>query len=80
MNWNNNSKELDGPLYAILCEVKNGAGRYIEVPYFKGKRVYTMQAGAGDTSLQCEDERGNTLQFSDSESFIKYYEKNENRP
>jgi len=33
---------IQGPLYAIVCEIKSGRGGYGEIPYFDGCRVNTV--------------------------------------
>ena len=75
-NWNRNSTEPNGPIFAIVCEVKNGAGSYTNIPYFKGNRVDTYQEGGEDTILKFKDGSGNSIELPDVESYLKYYNKN----
>jgi hypothetical protein len=66
----------NGPIFAIVCEVKDGAGSYIDIPYFKGNRVDTYQESGKDTVIKFKDENGNTVELPDVESYLKYYNEN----
>jgi hypothetical protein len=42
-NWDSPATEPMGPMYAILCEVKNRGGSYRTVPYWGTARPETIQ-------------------------------------
>jgi hypothetical protein len=75
-NWNSELTEPSGPIFAIVCQVKNGAGSYADIPYFKGNRVDTYQEGSKDTIIKFKDGDGNIIELPDIESYLKYYEEN----
>ena len=50
-NWNKSEGAIDGPLFAMVGEVKSGALAYSDIPYFDGCRVDTTQIDSGDTSF-----------------------------
>jgi len=78
-NWNQIATAPSGPIYAIVCEVKNRAGGYAEIPYFNGNRVHTHQEGAGDTVIKFDDGKGNIIELPDIESYMKYYNENSSK-
>lgn len=75
-NWNRDGSVPIGPIYAIVCEVKKGAGGYADIPYFNGHRVDTYQVGEGDTVIKFDDGKGNILELPDIESYLNYYKEN----
>lgn len=75
-NWNSNSTEPNGPVFAIVCQVKNREGSYADIPYFKGNRVDTYQEGGEDTVIKFDDGNGKIIELPDIESYLKYYSEN----
>lgn len=75
-NWNRDKEEIDGPLLAIVGEVKNGAIRYGSIPYFKGQRVDTIQEGGGDSVVRFTDKDGKVHEFDSVEDYMNFYEEN----
>ena len=71
--------EIDGPLFAIVCEVKSGAGRYNDIPYLDGCRVDTVQEDAGDTIVRVTDLTGKLYEFDTVEEYLDFYQ-NSGRP
>lgn len=60
-NFNDASTEPDGPIYAIVGIVKDGAGGYRQIPYLNGNRPDTTQKGnGGDTFVHVRDDDGET--------------------
>lgn len=69
------SDAVDGPVYAIVCEVRNRSGRYGEIPYFDGVRVDTEQKSrGGDTFIRFTDPRGTTYLFASVADYLEFYE------
>lgn len=74
-NFNRPGRTIVGPLYAIVCEVKSGAGGYTSIPYFDGHRVDTVQpSGGGDTVVCFTDKNGKHHEFSSSDDYLEYYQ------
>ncbi len=74
-NFNRATEEVRGPVYAIIGEVRNGAIRYLELPYLDGKRVDSEQAsGGGDTVMRVENSDGGIVEFGSSEEYLDYFE------
>lgn len=72
-NFNRPGRAIVGPLYAIVCEVKSGAGGYTSIPYFDGRRVDTVQPrGGGDTVVCFADRNGEQHEFSSSSDYLQY--------
>ncbi len=68
--------EPAGPLYAIVCEVKGGAGAYGDIPYFDGVRVDTVQSRpGGDTVVRFTDAGGTRHEFASVAEYLSFYEK-----
>lgn len=61
-------------MYAIVCEVKRGAGSYSDIPYFQGVRVDTSQVGSGDTVIRFKDPSGAYHEFSSVSEYLEFYE------
>ena len=75
-NWNDNSTEADGEIFAIVCEVIDGAGGYENIPYFNGNRVDTFQEGENDSVIKFDDGNGNIIELPDVDSYLKYNSEN----
>jgi len=74
-NFNRLGTTVVGPLYAIVCEVKSGAGGYGGIPYFDGCRVDTLQRdGAGDTVVYFTDRNGRYHEFPSVADYLEYYQ------
>ncbi len=65
---------VEGPMYAIVCEVKSGAGGYGDIPYFEGCRVDTVQEDAGDTVVRFKDSSGKVCEFSTVAEYLEFYQ------
>jgi hypothetical protein len=74
-NWNKVSVEPNGPIFAIVCQVKDGAGNYLKIPYYKGNRADTYQEGE-DTIIKFKNENGDIIELPDVESYLNYYNEN----
>ena len=75
-NFNSTILEVSGPVYAIIGEVRNGAIRYVELPYLDGKRVDSEQAArGGDTVIRVAKSDGEIVEFGSSEEYLHYFEK-----
>ena len=72
-NFNRSEEVPIGPLYAMVCEVKGGAGCYTEIPYFDNIRVDTVQHGAKDTKVCFTDKDGKYYEFSTILGYIRFY-------
>ena len=72
-NRNKNMVEIAGPLYAIVCEVKSGAGAYTDIPYFDGCRADTVQEGPGDTIVRFTDAAGKVHEFKTITDYLAFY-------
>jgi hypothetical protein len=63
-----------GPIYAIVCEVRNGAGGYTEIPYFDGIRVDTQQGPTpGNTVVAFTDGAGERREFESTDEYRLFY-------
>ena len=72
-NRNDERGEINGPLYAIVGQVKSGALGYGDIPYFDGNRVDTVQADRGDTVVRFTDSTGKAHEFESVAEYLKYY-------
>jgi hypothetical protein len=77
------NENIDGPIYAIVCEVKGHAGRYARLPYFEGCRVDTcekksLQPGdcKGDTIVYFVDADGNRYEFNSVDDYMNFWRAN----
>ncbi len=70
-----NTNEIDGPIYAIVCEVKSGAGAYGDIPYFDDCRVNTVQEKSGDTIVHFTDHSGEIHEFDTVADYLAFYRK-----
>jgi uncharacterized protein (TIGR02452 family) len=76
-NFNRPNRTIVGPLYAIVCEVKSGAGGYGDIPYFDGRRVDTVQRdGKGDTVVCFTDRNGQHHEFASVADYLENYKNN----
>jgi hypothetical protein len=72
-NRSNERGDIDGPIFAIVCEVKSGAGRYGDIPYFDGCRADAVQEGAGDTVVRFTDPTGKIHEFASVAEYLDFY-------
>lgn len=69
-----------GPLYAIVCEVKDQAAMYDDIPYFDGIRVDTARkSDGGDTVVCFTDGNGDYHEFASIADYLLFY-KESGRP
>lgn len=74
MNWNRKDSSPDGPVYAIVGDVKNGAIAYVRVPYFEGRRIDTEQrVVSGDSIFVFWDNAGKRYEFNTVEEYLSFY-------
>jgi hypothetical protein len=67
-------------MYAIVCEVRDGAGGYGEIPYFDGARVDTIQKPNGGDTFVCFTESDGTYhEFPTVADYLTFYEKSGHR-
>lgn len=72
---NSQNSEVVGPIYAIVCEVKDGAAAYGSVPYYDGCRVDTVQGpDGGDTVIKFADNQGVSHEFATVSEYMDFYE------
>jgi len=75
-NMNKNSDVPYGPVYSIVCEVKDGAGSYGDIPWFQGNRVDTIQEPEGaDTVVMVTDSNGKRHKFSNVAAYMEFWRK-----
>jgi len=66
-----------GPVYSIVCVVKDKGGGYIDLPWFNGKEVYTKQQGPNkDTIVVTHDGDNKRLQFDSPHEYLAFWEEN----
>lgn len=66
-----------GPVYSIVCEVKDGAGGYSDIPWFQGNRVDTVQApSGGETIVVVTDRNRKRHEFSDVNAYVEFWREN----
>lgn len=77
------SNEIDGPLFAIICEVVGGGGRYGRLPYLDGCRPDTCVPETrpygyckGDTIVYFVDAQGNRHEFDSAADYMAFWEAN----
>ena len=64
----------DGPVYAIVCEVKGNAGGYCDIPYFEGIRVEPVPGTMpGDTVIRFTGPDGQLYEFDSAEQYLQFY-------
>lgn len=80
-NYDQPGKNSSGPLYAIVCQVRNRAGGYAQIPYFDGIRADAIQEGdGGDTFICFTDEDGVDYRFPTATEYIEFYKKSGRQP
>ena len=63
------------PFFSIVCEVKDGAGGYGDIPWFDGCRVDTEQpGGSGDTIVVFTDPNGKRHELPNVRSYLEFWE------
>lgn len=83
MSQKPDNKAIDGPLFAIVCEVKAHRGSYGRLPYFNGCRADTceknpLQPGdcKGDTIVYFVDDHGNRREFESVGDYLAFLKVN----
>jgi hypothetical protein len=75
-DFNRTAVEPTGPIYAIVCEVINGAASYADIPYFDNVRVDTGQGPTGgDTLVYFTETNGAYHEFATVEDYLTFYTK-----
>lgn len=72
-NWNRADSAVDGPVCAIVCEVKGGNSSYCDIPYFDGHRPYAVQNEGSDTFICVTDATGEMHEFSTVIGYLAFY-------
>jgi hypothetical protein len=71
------SEKPHGPVYSIVCEVKDGAGSYGDIPWFQDNRVDTSQGpDGGDTVVIAIGRNGERLEFPNVETYLAFWREN----
>lgn len=74
-NFDRPGSEVVGPLYAKVFVIQNGAGCYVDIPYFDGIRVDTdSKLKSGNTFLRSTDSSGIYHEFSTVADYLSFYE------
>jgi hypothetical protein len=72
-NWQRPGSEPDGPLFAIVCQVRNRVATYGRVPYFRGNRADTIQPeGRGDTVVRFRAASGELVEVASVDDYLDY--------
>ena len=72
---NSENSEIQGPVYAIVCEVRDGAAAYGSIPYYDGYRVDTVKPpGGGDTVLRFVDGQGESREFASVAEYMAFFQ------
>ena len=72
---------IQGPLYAIVCEVAGGAGSYHRIPYSEGRRADTVQPGPGpDTVLRLVESDGEQRDFPTVADYLEFFDASGQEP
>jgi hypothetical protein len=72
---NSQNSEIIGPIYAIVCEVKDGAAAYGSIPYYDGCRVDAVQGpDGGDTVVKFVANEGDSHEFASVSEYMDFYE------
>lgn len=69
------NQAIVGPLYAIVCEVRDGGGSYATIPYLADNRPDTVQPlrnGSYDTNLAVTGPDGERLCFGSVREYLDY--------
>lgn len=65
-----------GSVFSIVCEVKNRAGSYCDIPWFQGNRVDTVRSPGGDTSVAVNGSNGEKYEFPDAAAYMEFWTEN----
>jgi ADP-ribosyl-[dinitrogen reductase] hydrolase len=80
-SWNEPHRVPLGPIYAIVCEVKNKIGSYKDVPYILGYRPETEQNKSNlDTVVAYINKNEKWIDFPTVEDYYKHYLEVINQP
>lgn len=80
-SWNESHRVPYGTLYSIVCEVKNKAGSYHDVPYYLGCRVETEQdKDSLETVVAYIDKNAKWIGFKSIEEYNEHYQKMFDKP
>lgn len=63
-----------GPLYAIVCEVKDGGGMYATIPYWKDAAPKLVQAPESSDTEVVVSVEGTTRKFATISDYLEAYE------
>lgn len=74
LSRNSQNSEVVGPVYAIVCEVRDGAAAYGSVPYYDGCRVDTVPGPEGDTVVKFVDNQGVPHEFATVSEYLDFFE------
>lgn len=61
-----------GPIYAIVCEIRDGAGCYLDIPYFDGIRVDTVSIDEANTAVRFTTPTG-VMTFPSVDEYLRFY-------
>ena len=74
---NGQTDEIIGPIYAIVCEVKQGEAAYGSIPYYGGIRVEAVRGpDGGDTVVKFVDSEGASHEFATVSEYMEFYQAN----
>lgn len=80
-SWNEHHRVPLGPIYSIVCEVKDKAGSYHDVPYILGCRPEAEQNKSTlDTVIAYIDKNEKWIGFPTVDDYYKHYQKIFNQP
>ena len=67
-----------GPVYSIVCQVKDGAGSYGDIPWFQGNRADTTPDPAREnyTIVKVADRDGVMHEFLDVDAYMDFWKRN----
>lgn len=72
-NRNKSDGAINGPLFAIVAEVKAGRIAYGDIPYFDGCRASTVSLDDGDTVVRFTDPDGETHEFETITEYLAFF-------
>lgn len=71
------NSEVDGPLFSVVCQVRDGGGAYGTIPYFHANRAETVQPeSGGDTVVRFLDQTGNVVEVASVDDYLEYCRSN----
>ena len=80
-SWNEHHRVPLGPIYSIICEVKDKVGSYHDVPYILGCRPESEQNKSTlDTVVAYIDKNEKWIGFPTVEDYYEHYRKMINQP